>query len=116
MADCLDHSHGRRADVGRYQWMPAPTDQDDQCIVRKHGMKRSAKTKRWRRGGTKATSHAIARLFYADPAKALVMKRVGRFVTDGYAEWDVLDNGDIQLRFNTGETFLLAETVIVRLA
>jgi hypothetical protein len=44
------------------------------------------------------------------------MKRVGRFVTDGYAEWDVLDNGDIQLRFNTGETFLLAETVIVRLA
>jgi hypothetical protein len=41
---------------------------------------------------------------------------IGQLVADGFAEWDMFDNGNIQLRFNTGETFLLAETVIVRLA
>ena len=64
----------------------------------------------------KAISDAIARLFHADPAKALVVKYVGQLIADGFAEWDVLDNGNIQLHFNTGETFLLAETVIIRLA
>jgi len=44
------------------------------------------------------------------------MKYIGQLVADGLAEWDMLDNGDVQLRFNTGETFLLAETVIIRLA
>ena len=48
-------------------------------------------------------------LVHADPAKALVMTYFGQLVADGYAEWDMLDNGDIELRFNTGETFLLAE-------
>jgi len=52
---------------------------------------------------------------HADPAKVRVMKCMDQFVNDGHAEWDVLDNGDIQLRFNTGETFLLTVTAIVRL-
>jgi hypothetical protein len=74
-----------------------------------------AKTGRRRRCCTKATPDAIARLCPADPAKALVMKYIGQLVADGFAEWDMLDNGNIQLRFNTGERFLLAETVIVNL-
>jgi hypothetical protein len=76
----------------------------------------SGKTRRRRLCGTKATPDAIAGLFRADPAKALVMKYIGQLVGSGFAEWDMFDNGDIQLRFNTGETFLLAETVIIRLA
>ncbi len=44
------------------------------------------------------------------------MNCIGDLVAGGFAEWDRLDDGDIQLRFNTGETFLLSETVIVRLA
>jgi len=58
----------------------------------------------------------IAKRCNADPAKALVMSYVCLLVANGCAEWDLLDNGDIQLSFNTGETFLLAEKVIIRLA
>jgi hypothetical protein len=75
-----------------------------------------AKTRREKPCGTDATSDAIAGLFHADPAKALVMTYVRRLVVDGYAEWDVLENGDIQLRFQTGETFLLARKMIIRIA
>jgi len=75
-----------------------------------------AKTSRRRLRRTKAPSDPIAGLFDTDPAKARVMKYIGQLVADGLAEWDMLDNGDVQLRFNTGETFLLAETVIIRLA
>ena len=64
---------------------------------------------------TEATPDTIAGLFHADTAKALVMQHLGQLVTDGLAEWDMLDNGDIELRLNTGETFLLAETVLIRL-
>jgi hypothetical protein len=74
-----------------------------------------AKTSGRRLCGTKAMRDAIAGLFQADPAKALVMKYIGQLVADGFAEWDINNNGDIQLRFHTGETFLLKETVIVRL-
>jgi hypothetical protein len=59
---------------------------------------------------------AVASLVHADPAKALVMTHIGRLVAGGIAAWAVLENGDIQLRFNGGETFVLAETVIVRIA
>jgi hypothetical protein len=77
---------------------------------------RDAKTTRKKLCGTDATSDAIAGVFHADPAKALVMTYVRRLVVDGYAEWDVLENGDIQLRFQTGETFLLARTMIIRIS
>jgi hypothetical protein len=47
--------------------------------------------------------------------RALVMKYIEQLVVDGFAQWKMLDEGDIQLRFATGETFLLKESVIVRL-
>ena len=65
--------------------------------------------------GTEATPDAIAGLIHADTVKALVMTYVGQLVADGYAEWDMLENGDVELRCHTGETFLLAETTIVRI-
>ena len=44
------------------------------------------------------------------------MSCIGQFVGDGYAEWTMLDDGDIELSFNSGETFLLGERVVIRLA
>jgi hypothetical protein len=63
-----------------------------------------------------AAPDAIAGLIHADAAKALVMTYVGQLVAEGYGEWDMLENGDVQLRCHTGEIFLLAETTIVRIA
>jgi len=75
-----------------------------------------AKTRREKLCGTDATFDATAGLFRADPAKALVMTYLRRLVVDGYAEWDMLENRDIQLSFQTGEIFLLARTMIIRIA
>lgn len=63
-----------------------------------------------------AVSDVFDAPFSADPERSLVMAYFGQLVADGLAEWDMLANGDIRLRFPTGETFLLAKTVIVRLA
>jgi len=95
--------------------MLSAADQDEERFMFSRGAF-GVKTRRRRPGSIKATPNAIDGFFHADPAKVRVMKCIGQFVTDGYTEWDVLDNGDIQLRFNTGETFLLTETAIVRLA
>jgi len=62
---------------------------------------------RRRRPSYTTAPDAIAERFNAHPAKALA---------NGGAEWNMLDNGDIELNFNTGEIFLLAERVIIRLA
>jgi hypothetical protein len=43
-----------------------------------------AKTRREKLCGTDATSDAIAGVFHADPAKALVMTYVRRLVVDGF--------------------------------
>jgi hypothetical protein len=75
-----------------------------------------AKTGRRRLRNTKATPDATAGLLYADPVKALVMTCLEQLAADGHAEWSMLDNGDVELRFSTGETFLLAENVVIRLA
>jgi hypothetical protein len=72
--------------------------------------------KRPRLRASKATSDAIAGLVHGDPDKTLVMACIGQLVADGYAEWTMLDDGDIELSFNSGETLLLAERVIIRLA
>jgi len=50
-----------------------------------------------------------------DP-KTLVMTYLHRLVASGYAEWHVLENGDLRLRLLTGETYLFAETTIIRIA
>ena len=52
--------------------------------------------------------------FAADPTKALVMSYIGQFINDGYAEWSLLDNDDVELRFLSGEVFLLGDTTITR--
>jgi hypothetical protein len=75
-----------------------------------------AKTKRERRRRTRTMPDAIAGLVHADPAKARVMTYFHRLVADGHAEWRMLENGDIRLRFRSGETYLLAKTTIIRIA
>jgi hypothetical protein len=64
--------------------------------------------------GTPAMPESLTGRFAADPAKALVMSYIGHFVNDGYAEWSLLDNGDVELRFFSGEVFLLGDTTITR--
>ncbi len=74
-----------------------------------------ATTRREKIRGTAARPHNIEGRFFADPAKALVMSYVDQLVGDGHAEWGLLDNGDIELRFFTGEIFVLADTSITRI-
>jgi hypothetical protein len=74
-----------------------------------------AKAKREKRR-TRTMPDAIAGLVHADPAKARVMTYFRQLVADGYAEWRMLENGDIRLRFRSGETYLLAKTAIIRIA
>ena len=66
--------------------------------------------------GPAAAGVAIASPLYADPMKALVTKYIGRLVAAGHAEWEMHENGTVQLRGRTGEIFLLEETMIVRVA
>ncbi|MEI9850290.1 MAG: hypothetical protein WDN24_04820 [Sphingomonas sp.] len=51
-----------------------------------------------------------------DLEKAAVLGWLDEMVAGGDAEWDQLDSGDIRLRLDTGETYLLGRTGIVRLA
>jgi hypothetical protein len=44
------------------------------------------------------------------------MSYIGQLVADGFAEWELLQSGDVWFRAETGETFVLGETAIVRLA
>jgi hypothetical protein len=64
--------------------------------------------------GSDAAGVAIASPILADPMKPLVMKYIGQLVAAGHAEWDLRENGSVQLRCRTGEIFLLEETMIVR--
>lgn len=74
-----------------------------------------AKASRRRQSESHGASDAIAGLVHADPAKTLVMTFIGQLVADGFAEWQMLESGEIDLRFSTGETFILGEKAIVRL-
>ena len=76
----------------------------------------AAKTKRNRLRGANVTPCAIARAVYSDADKALVMTAIGQLVAGGHAQWAMLDDGDVELCFKSGETFLLAERVVIRLA
>ena len=64
----------------------------------------------------KRAPSAIVGAIYSDPDKALVMTAIGPLVADGHAAWTMLDDGDVELSFNSGETFILAERVVIRLA
>jgi hypothetical protein len=73
----------------------------------------NAGTSRRRLRGTTTTPDAIARRRHTDPGKALVMKFIAELVVDGFAEWELLGSGEIKLRFDTGEIFILGEKAIV---
>lgn len=75
-----------------------------------------AKASRRMLPGTEEIIDALVALAQNNPDKALVMKYIGRLVADGYAEWAMLDNGEVEVRFTSGEIYLLAETTILRLA
>jgi hypothetical protein len=74
-----------------------------------------AKASRRRQSESHGASDAIAGLVHADPAKTLVMTFIGRLIADGFAEWKMVDNGEIELRFSTGETYTLGQKAVVRL-
>jgi hypothetical protein len=44
------------------------------------------------------------------------MTAIGQLIADGHAAWTLLEDGDVELSFNSGETFLLAERVVIRVA
>lgn len=71
-----------------------------------------------RRGlpATEAMIDTLVAFARDSPDKALVMTYIGQFVADGFAAWDMLDNGEIEVCFISGERYLLAETTILRLA
>jgi hypothetical protein len=75
-----------------------------------------AKTRRRELPGTCETADAIVALARDNPDKALVMTYIGRLVIGGFAAWEMLENSEIEVRFNSGETYLLAETTILRIA
>jgi hypothetical protein len=59
-----------------------------------------------------AARDATSGLVDTNSARALVMSHIRQLVADGHAEWDRRENGDIHLRLQTGETFLLADMII----
>jgi hypothetical protein len=69
-----------------------------------------------KRARVEATSDAIAFLMRSDPAKIKAMGYLQKLVADGFAEWQTLDRGTIRLRLMTGETFLLEQATITRVA
>src|SRR5882757_10020737 len=75
-----------------------------------------AKVRQGRHSATKTIRDAVAGLSPGDPAKTLVMMHFGQLVADGFAEWEMFGDGALWLHLNTGETFLLAETAIIRIA
>ncbi|MDB5620393.1 hypothetical protein [Tardiphaga sp.] len=75
---------------------------------------RDAKTRREKSCGTAATLVGLPKRFRHDSAKSLVMKYLSQLVSDGFAEWRMLANDEVELRFVSGEVFLLAETTITR--
>jgi hypothetical protein len=66
--------------------------------------------------GAEAVANQVAGVIFGDPAKALVMSYVRQLVADGHAEWDLLANGEIEVRFRTGDSFIFGETTIIRIA
>ncbi|TIX87223.1 hypothetical protein [Rhizobium sp. P44RR-XXIV] len=75
-----------------------------------------AKASRGKLRGTKEATDALVALAQDNADKALVMTYIGQLVADGYAEWAMLDRGEIEVRFTSGETYLLAETTVLRLS
>ena len=78
---------------------------------------RTAPNKRLdKRACVETTSAAVAALVQSDPAKVKVMSYCRQLVTGGFAEWQTLDDGAIRLQLITGETYLLEQATITRIA
>jgi hypothetical protein len=65
--------------------------------------------------GTSAIPENTIGVLHRDRAKSAVMRHVAKIVESGHADWAQLGNGDVELRFATGEIFLLADTAITRI-
>jgi hypothetical protein len=61
-----------------------------------------------------ASADRLAERRYSDIAKTLVMSQVVQFVRVGLAQWTELRDGDIEVRFMSGELFHFGKTSIVR--
>ena len=59
---------------------------------------------------------AFARLARGDPDRALVLNYIGQLAANGFAIWNLLDNGEIEVRLISGETYVLSRTTILRLS
>lgn len=75
-----------------------------------------ARTSRRKLPGTEKAIGALIALAKDNPDKAFVMSYIGRLVAGGFAVWELLETGEVEVRFASGETYLLAETTILRLA
>jgi hypothetical protein len=64
------------------------------------------------RAGAKKKSKTHLR----ENSKEHVLTYVDELITDGYAERNALRNGNIEIRFRSGEIFLLAERFVRRIA
>jgi hypothetical protein len=76
----------------------------------------NAKAAKQGRPGIAEAIDSLVALANDNPDKALVITYVGQLVADGFAVWEKLENGEIEVRFSSGEVYLLAETTILRLA
>ncbi|MGY3584832.1 hypothetical protein ACVIGB_006109 [Bradyrhizobium sp. USDA 4341] len=104
---------------------PSPADKQPLMLgagLPVHGMSltmdpRFAPKKRLdKRERVEATLDAIAAPMQSDLARVKVMAHFRKLVADGFAEWRTLDDGTIRLRLATGETYLLEQTTITRIA
>ena len=62
-----------------------------------------------------ASADRLAKRRCSDIAKALVMGQVVQFVRVGLAQWNELSDGDIEVRFMSGELFHFGKMSIVRI-
>jgi hypothetical protein len=76
----------------------------------------NAKAPRRKLAGTEKAVDTLVALGQDQPDKARVMKYIGQLVVDGYAEWQMLDNGEVEVRLTSGEIYLLSKATILRLA
>lgn len=51
-----------------------------------------------------------------DPEKKLVLNHIAQIVAAGYAEFTVETRGEIEVRFTSGDIYLLGQASILRLA
>lgn len=76
----------------------------------------NAKAPRRKIRGTKNAVAPFVAFGQDQSDKVLVMAYISQVVVDGHAEWELLDNGEVEIRFTTGEIYLFSKNTILRLA